>query len=210
MAGRRLAGEGPGVTRRSIVGRWVAASVAALATVAAMTMIAGAHDTDLNDPNDTPGKLDVRIVRLAHEPGPPTWTIVTHNVWRIAEMWDRGYLMVMLDTEGGPASEYYLLVRSVRTTIEGSLWRVRAVGPDSHLGSVPAKKITSRAVRVQVGLSRLTFGSARRHYRWRVQTVFTSDDCRRTCHDRAPNGEGVLQWRPGMSPTPTPSESPDP
>jgi hypothetical protein len=198
------------VTRRQATARGVAAFVAALATVAAMTVIAGAHDTDFTDPNDTPGKLDVKLVRLAHQPGPPTWTIVTHNVWRIAEMWDRGYLMVMLDTEGGPAAEFYLLVRTVRSTIEGTLWRARAVGPDSHLGTVPTKKITSRAVRVQVGLKRLTFGSARRGYRWWVHTVFTSDDCRRTCHDRAPNGENVFQWRPGMSPTPTVSPSPSP
>ena len=45
-------------------------------------------------------------------PGPPTWTIVTFGEWSTAGMWDRGYLMVLLDTQSGVGAEYYLLVRS--------------------------------------------------------------------------------------------------
>jgi hypothetical protein len=173
-----------------------------------MTIVAGAHDTDLLDPNDTRGKLDVKEVRLAHKPGPPFWTIKTFEEWRVRQMWDRGYLMVFLDTKSGVGPEYYLLLRSTRTDLQGSLWRVRAMGPDSYLGSAPTRRFSLRSASVRVGLARLAFGAKRTFYRWWVQTVVTSDTCRRTCHDRAPNQEGVLQWRPGMSPTPTPSPSP--
>ena len=177
----------------------------ALVTVAFMALVAGAHDTDLMDPDDTRGKLDVKQVRLAHEPGPPIWTVVTFGEWRTAEMWDRGYVMVLLDTQGGVGAEYYLLVRSVGADLQGSLWRIRTTGPDSYLGSVPVRRPTLRSASVQVGLRRLTFGASRSFYRWWVQTLFTNASCRRTCQDRAPNGEPVRQWLPGMSPSPTPS-----
>ena len=184
---------------------------AALVTVALVTAIAGAHDTDLTDPNDTPGRLDVRKVRLAHETGPHAWTIATFREWRTREIWDRGYLMVLLDTRRSADAEYYLLVRSARTDLLGSIWRIRNFGPDSFVGSVPVQRDSRRSATVQVGLSRLTFGAKRLFYRWWVQTLFTGGGrCRRTCHDRAPNGEPVLQWRPGLSPTPSPSGSPSP
>jgi hypothetical protein len=183
---------------------------AALVTVALVTAIAGAHDTDLTDPNDTRGILDVQRVRLAHKPGPPAWTIVTFGEWRTAKIWDRGYLMVLLDTRGEASAEYYLLVRSARTDLLGSLWRIRNVGPDSYLRSLPVQRDSRRSATVQVRLSRLTFGAKRLFYRWWVQTLFTGELCKRTCHDRAPNREPVVQWRPGMSPSPSPSGSPSP
>jgi hypothetical protein len=190
--------------------RAAAPFAAALVTVALLALVAGAHDTDLMDPNDTGGRLDVKQVRLAHEPGPPVWTVVTFSEWRIAEMWDRGYLMVLLDTQGGSGAEYYLLVRAVRADLQGSLWRVQTTGPDSHLGSLPVRRPSFRSASIQVGLRRLRFGASRAFYRWWVQTVFTNASCRRTCQDRAPNGQPVRQWLPGKSPSPTPSPTPSP
>jgi hypothetical protein len=191
--------------------RTVAPFAAALVTIVLMTVVAGAHDTDFQDPDDARGKLDVRQVRLAHAPGPPTWTIVTFGEWTIPRMWDRGYLMILLDTQSGVGPEYYLLVRSTGTALQGSLWRARAYGPDSYLGSVPTRRPSRRSASVQVSLKRLTFGASRSFYRWWAQTVYTNHVCPRTCHDRAPNGGAVLQWRPGRSPTPSPpSQSPSP
>jgi len=190
--------------------RAAAPFAAALITIVLMTVVAGAHDTDLQDPDDARGKLDVRQVRLAHVGGPPTWTIVTFGEWSTAAMWDRGYIMVFLDTQGGSGAEYYLLVRSAGIALEGSLWRAHAYGPDSYLGSVITSRPSRRGASVRVRLKRLTFGASRPFYRWWVQTVYTSDVCRRTCHDQAPNREPVLQWRPGMSPTPTPTPTPTP
>ena len=183
---------------------------AALVTVALITAIAGAHDTDLTDPNDTRGILDVRQVRLAHKPGPPAWTIETFAEWSTPKIWDRGYLMVLLDTSGEAAAEYYLLVRSAGASLLGSLWRAHHVGPDSYLRSVPVQRFSRRSATVQVRLSRLTFGAKRLFYRWRVQTFFTGERCQLTCQDRVPKGDPILQWRPGMSPSPSPSGSPSP
>ena len=204
-----MAREGQGVRGLRFL-RAAAPFVAAFMTIALMTVVAGAHDTDFSDQNDARGRLDVKQVRLAHVPGPPTWTIITFAEWSTAGMWDRGYVMVLLDTKGGVGADYYLLIRSAGTALQGSLWRAHAYGPDSYLGSVPASRPSRRSASVQVSLKRLTFGASRSFYRWWIQTLFTSDLCRRTCHDRAPNKESVLQWRPGMSPTPTSSESPSP
>jgi len=179
-------------------------------TVALAAAIAGAHDADITDPNDTRGKLDIREVRLAHQPGPPKWAFVTFGEWRTRRIWDRGYLIVMLDTRRGDAAEHYLLVRSAGAKLVGSLWRIRSVGPDSYLGQAPVKRWSRRNATVQVGLSRLEFGERRSFYRWWAETLFTSDRCRRTCRDRAPDVDAVLQWRPGMSPSPSPSPSGSP
>jgi hypothetical protein len=195
--------------RRRVL-RIVAPFVAGLVTVAVMALGAGAHDTDLTDRNDSRGRLDVRAVRLNHQGRPPFWTIVTFGEWGTAEMWDRGYLLILLDTRESPAADFYVLIRSVRVALEGTLWRARAVGPDTYVGSVPVRRLSRRSASATVGLSRLTFGEKRSFYRWWVQTLFTSDACPRTCHDRAPNKALVRQWRPGMSPSPSPSVSPSP
>ena len=188
--------------------------VAAIVTLVLVALAAGAHDTDRTDGNDTKGKLDIRQVRLVHDTPTQIWTVLTFARWGVYEMWDRGYLEILLDTRRGEAAEYYLLVRSNRFQLLGSLWRSHASGPDSYLGTVPVSRPSRRAMRVQVGLWRLRFGEKRDFYRWRVHTLFTSDACRRTCHDYAPNGTSVLQWRPGKSPSPTgspsPTESPSP
>ena len=190
--------------------RVLAPFVVAIATVGLMSIVAGAHDTDFDDPNDARGLLDVSEVRLAHQPGPPRWSVVTFPRWTIRQIWDRGYVMVLIDTRDGQGPDFYLLVRSTGTVLEGTLWQIRSTGPDSYLGTVPVSKPGARSVTVEVGLRRLAFGPTRRFYRWSVQTVFTSATCTNTCQDRAPNPGPVLQWRPGMSPTPTSTPSPSP
>ena len=136
----------------------------------------------------------------------------TFGEWRTAEMWDRGYLMVLLDTQGGAGAEYYLLVRSAGDRARGLALAAPHVGPDSYLGSVPVDRWSRRSASVQVGLSRLTFGASRAFYRWWVETIFTGELCRRTCHDRAPNGDPRPAMEAGDVPdaVPSPSGSPSP
>jgi hypothetical protein len=173
-----------------------------------MAFVAGAHDTDLRDPDDARGKLDIREVRLAHDTRTPRWTVVTFSKWGNRRMWDRGYVEVLLDTRRTELAEYYLLVRTNRSKVEGSLWRLHRFGPDTHLGAVEVGRLSLRSVSVQVGLWRLNFGEHRDFYRWWVHTVVTSEACPRTCHDVAPNRNPVIQWRPGRSPSPSVTASP--
>ena len=190
--------------------RVTAPFAAAFVTIALIAAVAGAHHTDRQDPNDTPGKLDVSNVRFAHRSGPPQWHVVTFAQWGTGEIWDTGYVMIMLDTAAGAPAEHYVLVRSTGSSLVGSLWRARNVGSDTYLGTVPVSRPSRRSVLIQVGLFRLTFGEHRSFYRWWVVTLFTGSTCRRSCQDRVPNGNPVLQWRPGMSPSPSPSPTPSP
>lgn len=190
--------------------RVAAPFAAAAATVLAMALVAGAHDTDLADRDDARGRLDIREVRLAHETRTHRWTIVTFGKWGNLEMWDRGYLEVLLDTRRTERADHYLLVRTDRRDIKASLWRLRHFGPDTFLGPVGVNRLSLRSVSVQVALGKLEIGEQRDFYRWWVHTVVTSVACRRTCHDVAPNGDPVVQWLPGRSPTPTVTESPSP
>ena len=183
---------------------------AAAATVLAMTLVAGAHDTDLRDPDDTRGKLDIREVRLAHETRTHRWTVVTFSKWGNRAMWDRGYVEVLLDTRRTELADYYLLVRTDRSAIKAGLWRLHHFGPDTFLGPVGVDRLSLRSVSVQVALGKLEIGEQRDAYRWWVHTVVTSEACPRTCHDVAPNGDPVVQWLPGRSPSVTDSPSPTP
>src|SRR5712691_1955223 len=100
--------------------------------VAALLMVlpAFAHHTDLDDPNDTRGLLDIRRVELAHRADPPQWTVVTGPSWTIRRIWDQGFVIVYVDTQGGERPEYYALLRSDGTRMGGRLYRDRATGRD--------------------------------------------------------------------------------
>ena len=208
LADHGVAGKGPGVKWSRFL-RAAAPLVVALATIALLAAVAGAHHTDRLDPNDTIGKLDVREVRLAHTPGPPRWTVETFAEWGTREIWDRGYIVIMLDTADGAGPEHYLLVRSSGRQLVGSLWRVRSGGSDV-LGSLEVDRFSRRSATVKVALSRLDF-------RWEavlLSVVGRDALLRRHVPPNLPRSHpqqgALVQWRPGMSPTPSPSPSPSP
>ncbi|MGZ8630219.1 MAG: hypothetical protein ACXWZF_04540 [Actinomycetota bacterium] len=184
----------------------VAAVIAALAVVA----LAGPRfHSDVDDPNDTRGLLDVRTVRLDHEGG-TEFTVITFEGWTARTLWDRGNAFVFLDTEGGEAAEYFALVRSVGPELEASLWRARSDRADRFIRRIGVRRKNTESVSIAVPIKALKFGRARTAYLWWTSTTFTGAVCRRTCIDRVPDKGSVEQWRPGMSPTPTPSPSPSP
>ena len=154
------------------------------------------------------GKLDVSTVRLAHQPAARSGRF-TYQEWSIREMWDRGYLMVMLDTREGAPADHYVLVRSNLFSLEGTL-----ADPLRGAGLLPRHRPRAEvhAERVDPGRAQpAAWGATRPFYRWWVQTIVTSDRCPHTCQDRAPNGGATaLNWRPGMSPSPSPSPTSTP
>ncbi len=184
----------------------IAVVIAGLAVVA----LAGPRfHSDVNDPNDTRGLLDVRTVRLDHEGG-TEFTVITFASWTAPTLWDRGNAFVFLDTEGGAAAEYFALVRSLGPELEASLWRARYDRADRFIRKIGVRRKSGEGVSVAVPIKALKFGRSRTAYFWWASTTFTGAVCRRTCIDRIPNDGSVEQWRPGMSPTPTPSPSSSP
>jgi hypothetical protein len=195
------------VIRSRTVGTVVAAVVAVVAV--ALVLPALAAHTNQADPNDTAGPLDVRTVRFTHG-GAPTWRVATFARWSAAELWDRGYVMVELDTRGDDAVDRVVVVRSDGRDLTAILYRVRSDGSQVAVRTLAADKDGSRGARVSVALRELAVGSARTSYRWAVLTVFSGPGCSRTCLDHVPDEGMVEQLLPGVTPTPTPTATPTP
>jgi hypothetical protein len=180
---------------------------AGLAVLVALVAIASPRfHTDMNDPDDAKGPLDVRRIRLDHE-GRTEITAITFSDWTAKSMWDRGNAYVLLDTVGREPADYFIVVRSTGTTLQASLWRDRRAKRDAFLRNVKVRRKTLNSLTVRVPVKSLEFGRQRDVYYWWVVTSFTGSICRRTCLDRAPNSGTVEQWRPGHSPTPTTTTS---
>ncbi len=171
-----------------------------IAVVLGIVAVAGAHHSDLVDPGDTEGPLDVHEVRLDHR-GRTEFTIVTFAPWKPRGIWDRGAVFVLLDTFGDERADYYVLARSTGTDMQASLWRDRKGGRDLFVRRVAARK-GPRSVTVALPVRTLDFGGARTSYFWWANSTFTGVKCRRTCIDRVPDDGSIEQWRPGMSPAP--------
>jgi hypothetical protein len=189
-------------SRRGVLARRLSAGLVAAATLAVFSAAASAHHSDLADPNDVRGTLDVQTVKLDHEGGPPEWTVITFSRWKPLALWDRGSFLVWLDTSGDENAEYYAFVRSTGTDLEGSLWFDARHGADKRIRPLAVRRKSPDGVSIAIPLNKLDFGKWRTSYTWYVQTLFIGDRCRRTCIDRAPDEGAIEQWRPGMSPSP--------
>jgi hypothetical protein len=148
------------------------------------------------DPRDTRGPLDVARVRTALGSRAPAWSVRTYGTWRTRPLWDRGYVVIWLDTRGGPQPNHYALLRSTGGGVSGALYRVRS-GRDVRMGTLRTWRPNRRGINVRIPLSRLSIGPHRAFYRWGVQTMFTGAGCRRVCFDPVPGpGRTYLQPLP--------------
>jgi hypothetical protein len=170
---------------------------------------AGAAHTNQTDADDTPGVLDVRAVRFTHG-GAPTWHVLTFARWSANEIWDRGYVIVELDTRRDEDIDHLVVVRSDGHDLLATLYRVLRDGRQVEMGPLEVDKAGAHGVRVSVPLHQLTIGSDRISYFWSLLTSFTGAGCPRTCLDRVPDEGMVEQLLPGVTPSPTPSPTPTP
>jgi hypothetical protein len=178
------------------------AGILALIVVLGIVAVASAHHSDLVDPNDTDGPLDIHEVKLDHVGG-TEFTIETFARWKAGGIWDHGAFFVLLDTLGDGRADYYVLARSTGRGMEASLWRDRKRGRDAFVRKVSSRRKSLQSVTVSVPVHSLDFGKARTSYFWWTDSTFTGDKCRRTCIDRAPDAGSIEQWRPGMAPAPS-------
>jgi hypothetical protein len=174
--------------------------------VVALAMPASAHHTDQTDPNDTEGRLDLEAARFDHS-GAPTWRLVTFSAWTVRAIWDRGYLMVQLDTKGDAAVDYVAVVRSDGRRLVATLFRLRRSGGQAEVSSLRTDKSGSSAAWVTVPLREVSIGPNRTSYFWSALSSFTGGDCSRPCLDAVPDEGMIEQPLPGVTPTPTPSPS---
>ncbi|MEX0832587.1 MAG: hypothetical protein WD276_01740 [Actinomycetota bacterium] len=198
-----------------------AALLPAALAVLLISSSARATDTNQTDPDDTGGKFDVSEVMFFHDIPDPFWTIETYPEWKIRSVWDKGFMIIDLDTVGDAAPDYYVLIRSNGRGLKGTLFEYRS-GEDRKLGPVAAGRTNRRTAWARFFLfDRVNFDPSRTSYRWSILTLYTGGSCNRVCFDSVPDSGMVEQDLPATgapeSPaapepttTPEPAESPEP
>jgi hypothetical protein len=166
-------------------------------------LLALANHIDVQDPNDVDGRLDLR--KIAVYGRPRVWNLMTYNAWRNRSIWDRGYVLVQLDTLVGKRFDYYALVLSNGKGMRAFLYRDRAHKPDYRVAWLPAWRTSRRGVKVRIPLkSKAKVSKGRGFFRWKARTLFTGGSCPRTCVDVAPV-KAVKEPLLGPQPSPSPS-----
>ncbi len=185
--------------------RWIL--LAAFAGIAAaVPLLAWANHADVRDRNDTSGLLDVSRVEVTGSER-PVWHILTFNDWTVERIFDTGFFLIRLDTFGTERYDYYGLVRSDGYRLKGTLVRDRSRRPDFNVSRIDVWRPTRSSVKARIPLAKMRIGTSRLTYTWQVQTLFSSDNCRRVCIDHAPDRGGVAERLPGVPP-PVPTETP--
>lgn len=184
-----------------------------IAVAAAGATIALADHVAVQDMNETPGLMDIRRVEVSAG-RPPRFSVTTFEKWRVIEIFDYGFALIHLDTISTPRTDYYALVRSDGLRLRASLWRDRATKRDYRIAKLSVWRTDRTNISVRVPLRLMKVGGRRVTYGWVVETIFTSDECRRTCLDLAPDqgriDEPLALPTPTATPTPsvTPSQEP--
>ncbi len=171
--------------------------------------MARADHVVVQDMNDTNGLLDIRRAEVAG-PRRPRFQVTTFERWRVGEIFDLGFTLVQLDTISTPRFDYYALVRSDGSRLRASLWRDRVSKRDYRIARLTAWRLDRANVVVRVPLRLMRIGGRRVTYGWIVETIFTSDECRRTCLDFAPDEGRIDEPLPLPAPTVTPTVTPTP
>jgi hypothetical protein len=184
----------------------VAALAAIFVALAALFAYAGSK---VDDPNDTPGVLDVKRVDFAGDKR-PRFKTVTFATWTVDRIHDRGFVLIYVDTFGSERFDYYAMARSNGKQMVARLYRDRKKKRDLAISYLKAWRRSQRSVSVRLPLSKLRIPDSRAFYRWSVMTLFTGPSCKKVCFDTAPNGDPVSQPVPGAAPTPVPTVSPSP
>ncbi|MFP5298914.1 MAG: hypothetical protein ACLGHL_08015, partial [Actinomycetota bacterium] len=147
-----------------------------IAAVGIVPLLALAQSTSPPDLNDTDGVLDASEVRFSAG-SRPRWKTLTFERWTAASIWDRGYVLIQLDTFGTARSDYYVLVRSDGYRMLGDLFRDRKRKNDYSVGSVSVWRADKSSVSVRFPLSKMRIGGTRIFYRWLVKTLFIGKGC---------------------------------
>ena len=178
----------------------------ALILLALPALVALASHRDVRDGNDVKGRLDLRKISIYGRPR--VWNIKTYGSWSARRIWDRGYLLVHLDTLAGARFDHYALVSSDGKGMKGVLVRDRMKRADFRVGKLRAWRSSRRGVKVTIPLAKAKIADGRDFFRWQIRTLFTGRGCRRSCIDFAPLGPVKEPLgHPQASPTPSPSPS---
>jgi hypothetical protein len=203
----RLSSDDDGAPGDPFVRRRVLAVAGIVGAVALLPFLAGAEPESFKDPNDTKGRMDVKRVEVGGNDR-VRYTIITFPKWKTSVVRDSAFVVIFFDTFGNSRFDYYALIGSDGNKMNGALWRDRKRKSDYRVAKLSPWRAGRRSVGVRIPIGRMKWPETRSFYRWRVQTLFTGKECRSVCFDLVPNKGRVTVFRPGASPTPTPTETP--
>jgi hypothetical protein len=164
-----------------------------LTLVLALAAPAAATHTDLTDPNDVDGLMDLSAVQFRHESGPYRWIFKTYPAWTVRKIWDRGTFVIQLDTLGDEAIDYFVVVRSDGRSMVADLFRKRRHGTEVRLRSLDAGRAGDHGASVDLARRHLRYGANRTSFSWRTITTFVGVKCRVTCLDLAPDDGTMVE-----------------
>lgn len=135
----------------------------------------GAADTArFTDPNDTPGKLDVRAAGQDHDGGRLVHSVSTFRRWRPRALRsDETYIGFYLDAGSDDSSaDRFIWVRWKKGRgLYAQIFRPLTHANGDLLGPVRVSRPNPRSVVISVRLAQLSKG-IRNGYRWRVTTSY--------------------------------------
>jgi hypothetical protein len=169
--------------------------------VLALAAPASATHTNLDDPNDVAGLMDLEHVVFRHDAGPYRWVFKTYPAWTIRQIWDRGTFVIQLDTIGDEAIDFFVVLRSDGRSMVADLFRKRANGTELHVRSLDAARAGGHGATVEVRRTHLRYGAHRTSFFWRTITTYVSPKCSSTCLDLAPDDGSMIEQE---LPPPTP------
>ncbi|MBW3594238.1 MAG: hypothetical protein KY391_01565 [Actinobacteria bacterium] len=184
-------------------------AVIALVLAVLTPLLAFARHAPVRDPNDTRGRLDIKRAEMVTA-RTAKWKLTTWSPWTPKQLWDRGFILIYVDTFGSRRADYYALVRSNGRRMVGSLYRDRARKKDVWVRSLRTRHPRGKIVIVAIPLQKLRRRDSKL-FSWHTLTMISGRHCRRFCFDRAPDDGSVTEPGPAPSPTlppPTPTLPP--
>lgn len=137
------------------------------------------------DPEDTPGKLDVKAVRQAHDGARLVHSVHTYRRWRSTALsGDETYIGFHLDagTKGTRADRFVWVRQKRRGGLYAEIFRPLTHANGERLGQVRVSRPNRRSVRILVRPSQISKAIAN-GYRWRVTTSFEKSTTDGPCGD---------------------------
>ncbi len=148
--------------------------VAAAALTSVLAGLAGADSGRFTDPNDTPGKLDVRAVRQSHDGSRLLHSVHTYKRWRSRALsGDETYVGFYLEggTKGTRGDRFVWVRWKEGRGLYAEIFRPLTHANGERLGPVRVSRPNRRSVEITLRPSQLST-AIRNGYRWRVTTSY--------------------------------------
>lgn len=146
---------------------------------------AGADASRFTDPNDTPGKLDVKAVRHSHDGTRLVHSVHSYRRWRSSALdGDETYIGFYLDagTEGTRADRFVWVRWKEGRGLYAEVFRPLVHANGERLGPVRVSRPNRRSVVISLRPSQLGDG-IKNGYTWRVTTSYEKTTTEGPCGD---------------------------